>query len=150
MKLAAGAELIPELSKYPQAAATMQPIKRPGSCQRYSDFVDVCLCFHRIQRCKRSDEPRTTAQLFMIGDPNRSQRMMVTNTKNPSPMNSALPHGKACGASTSGHSLKNPDSGRSMHPPAPPAQFSKPDDIRETPIRSTVGPVTRGGKICFL
>lgn len=38
--------------------------------------------------------PTTTAQDFMIGDPNLSQRMIVKKTEKPSPMNWADPHGK--------------------------------------------------------
>ena len=83
----------------------------------------------------------------MIGDPNRSQMIMVTKTKNPRPINSALPQGNGCGASTEGHNLNGPVSGRVEHSPVPPAQFENPDVIRFTPMSSTVGPVTSGGNI---
>ena len=45
-----GAASIPDRSKYPHAPATMHPTSRP----------------------------RTTAQDFMMGEPNRSHRMMLT------------------------------------------------------------------------
>jgi hypothetical protein len=67
MKDTAGAAVIPELLKYPHAAATMHP----------------------------TSKPTTTAHDFMIGDPNRSARMMDTKTRNPRPINSAEPHGRA-------------------------------------------------------
>lgn len=66
MKLAAGAASIDDLSKYPVAAAIMQPTR----------------------------SPRTTEVLFMMGAPNLSQIIIVRKTENPNPMNSALPHGK--------------------------------------------------------
>ena len=84
-----------------------------------------------------------------MGEPNRSHRMMVTNTENPRPMNSALPHGRACGAPTRGHSVNGPDSGRPAQEPLPPAQLLKPDWMSLMPIKATVGPVTNGGKIFF-
>jgi hypothetical protein len=59
MNEAAGADLTPDGSKYPQAAAMMQPTSRP---------------------------PMTLAD-FMIGEPNLSRRMMVRKTTNPSPGN---------------------------------------------------------------
>jgi hypothetical protein len=34
-----------------------------------------------------------------------------------------------------------------MQLPEPPAQLANPDEMRETPIRVTVGPVTSGGNI---
>lgn len=64
-------------------------------------------------------------------------------------MNSADPHGKACGAVISGHSLKNPDSGLAAQSPLPPAQPLNPLEISLTPMSMTVGPVTIGGKIRF-
>jgi hypothetical protein len=70
MKEAAGEASIPERSKYPQAAAMIQPTR----------------------------SPMTTAVDFMMGLPNRSQIMIVTKTENPRPMNSALPHGRGRGA----------------------------------------------------
>ena len=117
MKLAAGAASIPELLKYPHAAATMQPTSRP----------------------------KMTPQDFMMGDPNRSMKMIVTNTVKPRPMNWALPHGAAIGASLLGQFMYGPLVGRDKQLPEPPAQSSKPDSIREIPISMTVGPVTRGG-----
>jgi hypothetical protein len=84
----------PDGSKYPQAAAIIQPVKRPI----------------------------TTAQDFIIGEPNRSQRMMVMNTEKPSPMNSADPHGRGFGARIVGQSRKSPSVGRVLQVPDPPAQ----------------------------
>src|SRR5271156_1139933 len=121
MNDAAGAAATPEPLKYPQAAATIQPTRRPT----------------------------TTAQDFMIGEPNRSARMMVTKTKKPSPMNSAEPQGSACGASLLGQSWYGPDVGREEHEPDPPAQSVNPDCPSEIPITATVGPVTRGGNSFF-
>ena len=48
----------------------------------------------QVSRKSLSYVPRNL-QDFIIGDPKRSQRMMVTNTEKPSPMNSAEPHGNA-------------------------------------------------------
>lgn len=67
MKEPTGAAVMPESSKYPVAPATMQPMSRP-----MMTLVD-----------------------FMIGEPNRSQKMMVMKTRNPRPMYSALPQGRA-------------------------------------------------------
>jgi hypothetical protein len=53
----AGADLMPDGSKYPQAAAMIQPTSRP---------------------------PITLAD-FIIGEPNLSSRIMVRKTTNPSP-----------------------------------------------------------------
>src|ERR1700742_1604729 len=111
--------LMPEGSKYPQAAEIMQPTKRP----------------------------RTTEQDFIMGDPNRSQSTMVKKTTKPNPINSALPQGSACGAPTSGHTVYMPLVGRDIQLPEPPIQSSKPLWTKETPISITVGPVTMGGKI---
>ena len=94
IKLAAGAAVMPEALKYPHAAATIQPMSRPT----------------------------TTAQDFMIGDPKRSARMMETKTRKPRPMNSAEPHGSACGASLLGQSIYGPVVGRAAQEPLPPAQ----------------------------
>ena len=48
----------------------------------------------------------------------------------------------------SGHFAKNAVGVAALQSPAPPAQFLKPEaPIRSTPIKSTVGPVTIGGKI---
>ncbi|KAG5298042.1 hypothetical protein I7I48_07380 [Histoplasma ohiense] len=85
----------------------------------------------------------------MMGEPNRSQRIMVTKTRKPSPMNSPLPHGRACGASLLGQSIKGPSGGREAQDPLPPAQFFKPDSMSLTPMSNTVGPVTSGGKRRF-
>jgi hypothetical protein len=62
---------MPERSKYPQAAATMQPTRRPI----------------------------TTAVDFIIGLPKRSHKMIVRKTRKPRPMKEALPHSSAWGAS---------------------------------------------------
>lgn len=75
----------------------------------------------------------------MIGEPILSQIRMETNTRKPSPINSALPQGMARGAVAEGH---NPV----VHPD-PPAQSLNPLLIRLIPISITVGPVTMGGKI---
>ena len=45
-----------------------------------------------------------------------------------------------------GQSLKIPVVGKVEQVPLPPAQSWKPDLMRETPMRVTVGPVTSGGK----
>ena len=94
-----------------------------------------------------TSRPTTTAQDFMIGDPNRSQRMMVTKTRKPSPMNSGLPHGSACGASGVGHRARA--DGFMPQLPEPPAQSFMPLSMRLAPISRTVGPVTSGGKMRF-
>lgn len=84
----------------------------------------------------------------MMGDPKRSHRTIVKNTKNPRPMNSALPQGRACGAVAEGQRAADPPAAAfEKQEPAPPAQSSKPLSIRLTPIKSTVGPVTKGGKM---
>lgn len=80
----AGAASIEARGKYPQAPAIMHPTSRP----------------------------RTTAHDFMIGEPKRSHRMIVTKTENPRPMNSALPHGRGLGAKIVGHNLNIPVVGR--------------------------------------
>jgi len=67
MKEAAGAASMDDLSKYPVAPAMIQPTRRPI----------------------------TTLSDFMIGAPKRSQIMIVMKTEKPSPINSALPQGKA-------------------------------------------------------
>lgn len=94
-----------------------------------------------------TSRPTITAQDFMMGEPNRSQRMIVTKTRKPSPINSALPQGKAWGASALGQS--DPSPGLLPHVPEPPAQSFIPFEIRLAPIRKTVGPVTMGGKRAF-
>jgi hypothetical protein len=111
--------LIPDGSKYPHAAAIIQP----------------------------TNNPITTADDFIIGDPSLSQIRMVTNTENPRPIYSALPQGRACGEPTLGQSIYAPEVGREMHDPEPPSQSSNPLWMSETPISMTVGPVTIGGKI---
>lgn len=88
-----------------------------------------------------------TEQDFMIGLPNRSQMMMVTKTRKPRPMNSALPQGRGRGALMLGQRAKRPVSGRAAQPPEPPAQLLKPDAMSLMPMSMTVGPVTSGGKI---
>lgn len=103
-------------------------------------------CFGHLQPTK---SPMTTAVDFMMGLPNLSQEMIVTNTRKPRPTNSAEPQGNGCGAEFDGQFMKSPVVGRVMHRPEPPAQFENPVPIRDTPIRQTVGPVTRGGKIRF-
>jgi hypothetical protein len=64
-------------------------------------------------------------------------------------MNEAEPHGIALGAKMVGHSAKVPFAGRDKQLPAPPAQSSKPELTRLTPISMTVGPVIKGGKSFF-
>lgn len=113
---------MPERSKYPHAAAIMHPMS----------------------------SPIITEDDFMIGDPSLSQISMVTNTENPRPTNSALPHGRACGASTLGQFIKKPESGLDIHNPAPPSHPLNPLWISETPINMTVGPVTIGGKTFWI
>ncbi len=85
----------------------------------------------------------------MIGAPNLSNKIMLMKTENPRPMNSALPHGRGCGAKFVGQFWKMPEVGLPKQLPAPPAQSWRPDWIRETPISVTVGPVTMGGKSFF-
>ncbi|KAH3684189.1 hypothetical protein WICPIJ_004832 [Wickerhamomyces pijperi] len=63
-----------ECSKYPAAAATIQP----------------------------TNKPTITAVDFMIGDPHFSQKTIVTKTRKPRPMNLAEPHGAAIGPPTEG------------------------------------------------
>ncbi len=110
----------------------------------------------------------TTEVDFMMGEPKRSQRMIVMKTEKPRPERgvglvsfrggggwslgslprySAEPHGRACGAVMSGHSAKNSSGLASAQRPEPPAQFLKPEEIRLMPISMTVGPVTMGGKM---
>ena len=78
----------------------------------------------------------------MKGDPKRSMKMLLanislwhcqtveahidTNTRKPKPINSADPHGRACGAAFEGHSIKSPVSGREAQGPDPPAQLFMP------------------------
>lgn len=107
---------IPLFEKYPVPPAIMQPTR----------------------------SPITTLVDFIIGLPNLSHRMIVRKTENPSPINSADPQGKACGASLLGQSIVV---GNLEHSPLPPAQFLKPLPMSFTPISMTVGPVTIGGKI---
>ena len=45
-----------------------------------------------------------------------------------------------------GQSMKLPSVGRLAQDQEPPAQFDRADSIKETPIKLTVGPVTKGGK----
>lgn len=61
-------------------------------------------------------------QDFIIGAPNLSNMIMLTKTENPRPMNSALPHGRGCGAKFVGQFWKMPVVGLPKQPPAPPAQ----------------------------
>jgi hypothetical protein len=83
-KVAAGAALMVLLSKYPVAAEIIIP----------------------------TTSPRTTAQDFIKGLPNRSRRIMVTHTLNPKPINSAEPQGSACLPVLLGQSWKGPVVGR--------------------------------------
>jgi len=76
--------------------------------------------------------PMTTDVDFMMGEPKRSQRMMVRKTRKPRPMYSAEPQTSACGAAMLGHLAKKAGSPPRQRP-APPAQFSKPDWMRLTP-----------------
>jgi hypothetical protein len=55
--------------------------------------------------------------------------------------------GSGFGAVMSGHKRKKPSVGRVLQRPEPPAQFWNPERIKFIPMRATVGPVTRGGKI---
>jgi len=84
IKVAAGAESIGALSKYPVAAEMIIPTTKPS----------------------------TTAHDFMRGLPNRSIRIMVIQTLKPRPMNSAEPHGRACFPVLLGHSWNGPEVGR--------------------------------------
>lgn len=118
MNDATGAESMPARLKYPQAAAMMEPTRRP----------------------------MTTLVDFMMGDPKRSHKIMVTKTEKPRPRYSGDPQGSACGAVMSGHFAKNSSGFASAQSPDPPAQFLNPDWIRLIPINMTAGPVTMGGK----
>ena len=91
-----------------------------------------------------TSNPITTEVDFMIGEPNRSQRMMATKTENPKPRNSADPQGRGWGALMLGHSANNP-SVAVIQPPLPPIQLEKPDLMSLIPMSMTVGPVTMGG-----
>ena len=96
-----------------------------------------------------TSRPMTTAVDFMMGEPKRSQMMMVTKTEKPRPMNSALPQGSGCGALMVGHSWYRPEVGRVLQSLLPPAQFLNDDSISSMPMSVTVGPVTSGGKMRF-
>jgi hypothetical protein len=76
MKDATGAAVMEDESKYPHAAAMIHPIRRP----------------------------MTTARDFMIGEPKRSQMIIVMNTEKPNPINSAEPQGSGWGAAFEGQS----------------------------------------------
>jgi hypothetical protein len=106
---------IPVRSKYPVAAAIMQPTRRPNM----------------------------TLADFMIGDPNLSMIRMVTKTEKPRPgqrvnifalrrensnlpIYSALPQGKACFAAIFGHFAKKSVGVAAEQGPEPPAQLLKP------------------------
>ena len=100
---------------YPAAPATMQPTTKPT----------MILAF------------------FKKGDPNNSVRMMATNDRKPSPMNSGEPHNKGRGAKMVGHIWKIPVSGRLWQSLEPPPQLRTPDSpIREAPIMMMTVPVT--------
>lgn len=89
-----------------------------------------------------------TEQDFIIGEPNRSQRIMVTKTEKPRPKYSGDPQGSALGAEISGHRSKKSTAVEGEEQgPVPPIQFLKPLWMSFTPIRVTVGPVTMGGKM---
>src|SRR4051794_5102560 len=91
--------------------------------------------------------PMMTLVDFMIGEPKRSQRMMARKTEKPRPRNSALPQGRAWGASMLGHRAKKSLGSVLEKGPEPPAQLLNPVSTRWTPMSMTVGPVTIGGKI---
>lgn len=97
-----------------------------------------------------TNNPIITEEDFMMGDPTLSQIRMVTNTENPRPTNSALPHGRACGASTVGQYIKRPESGLDIQSPEPPSHPLNPLSISEIPINMTVGPDTIGGKTFWI
>jgi hypothetical protein len=84
MKVAVGAAVMGELSKYPHAAEIIIPTIRPS----------------------------TTEHDFINGLPNRSIMIIVIHTLNPNPMNSAEPHGRACFPLLYGQSMKSPLVGR--------------------------------------
>ena len=78
--------------------------------------------------------PMMTLVDFMIGDPKRSQRIMVTKTEKPRPRYSGEPQGSACGAAMLGHLAKNAVGEASAQGPEPPAQLLKPLLMRYTPM----------------
>ena len=101
-------------SMYPAAPATIHPTARP-----------------------------TMMEIFLRkGDPNNSVMMMLTNDKNPRPMNSGEPQGSGRGAEISGQSWKMPDVGRLMQSLDPPPQLGIPDEpISEAPIITMTVPL---------
>ena len=108
-----GADLMFESSIYPAAPATMHPTASPT----------IMLIF------------------FRKGDPNISVRIMLTNDRNPRPMNSGDPQSKGRGASVVGQSWKIPEVGKFWQPFEPPPQFGAPDDpTSDAPIKRTMVP----------
>lgn len=79
MKEATGASEIPDGSKYPHAAAMIQPTRSPT----ITETEDMKFSTQTIMRYGISENLRD----FMIGEPNRSDRIIVTKTENPRPMN---------------------------------------------------------------
>lgn len=106
MKLTTGASSMVLRSKYPVAAAMMIPVSSP-----MMTLVD-----------------------FMMGDPKRSQRMMVMNTEKPRPRYSAEPQGSACGAVMSGQRAKKSVGLACEQGPLPPSQPWNPDSMRLMPM----------------
>lgn len=118
-------------SMYPAAPATIQPTARP-----------------------------TITDIFLRnGDPKSSVSIMLTNERNPSPINSGEPHleppssvrlktnktncktyGSGFGAVISGHNWKGPDVGRLLQSFEPPPQLRIPEEpMSDAPIiRMTV------------
>lgn len=93
----AGADVILLPSMYPSGPATMHPTMSPITID--ADFI--------------------------AGEPTNSSTMMVMKERNPSPMYSGEPQGRAWGDNSVGQREKNPVSGRAEHGPDPPA-------VRET------------------
>jgi hypothetical protein len=91
-----------------------------------------------------TNNPITTEVDFMIGEPNRSHKIMARKTEKPSPRNSADPQGRGWGALILGQRANNP-SVAVIQAPLPPIQLEKPDFISLMPMSITVGPVTIGG-----
>ena len=109
-----GALLIVDPSIYPAAPATMHPTARPT----------MMLMFLRN------------------GEPNSSVKIILTNDKNPRPMNSGEAHGSGRGAKIVGQSWKMPLVGKFWHPLDPPPQLGAPElPTSEAPMSRITVPV---------
>jgi hypothetical protein len=103
---------------YPAGPATIQPTANPA----------IILIFLRN------------------GEPNNSINTIVTNDKNPRPINSGEPHGRGLGAKMVGQRAKMPVGFGSEQELEPPAQLGAPEEpISEAPIKRMTIPVSKGG-----